>query len=359
MSYQERMEIIKKIEEIRGSKVLTYIISTRPKINTMIEPTDLRYFYDHLNDDEFQNKDIDLLIYSNGGVSTVAWALANLIREHANKFSVLIPYNAFSCATSIALGADEILMTKMGTLGPIDPTVSNPFNPIIKDQLVGISVEDMAGYISFIQDKFGINDTDNLTQACTQLTNDIRPLALGNAYRHYMKCRDDAKKLLNLHMSPENDKEKIENITSILVEKLYYHGHHVNRKEAKSIGLKVINPEELSSELSELMWQLYLDYETDLSINIPYRDAIPENGNKSELPIKYIESTSASHVYVIEQNWIKMDFPENSKLINNNGQPAVYLPTNQIIPAVFSGQPVYLNNNIYDKQEVDYWKKQD
>ncbi len=203
MTYSDRKKIIEKIEKIRGTKVITYVVSTRPKINTMIEPSDLRVFFDHLNNGYFINKDIDLFIISNGGVSTVAWALVNLIREHSKKFSVLIPYNAFSCATSIAMGADDIIMTKLGTLGPVDPTVLNPFNPIIQNQIVGISVEDMAGYLNLFKEKFGIKDDNNLTKAFEKLATDIKPPALGNAYRNYIKCRDDAGKLLALHLDPE------------------------------------------------------------------------------------------------------------------------------------------------------------
>ena len=355
MSYSERKKIIEKIEKIRGTKVFTYVISTRPKINTMIEPLDLRVVFDHLNDSSFQNQNIDIFLYSNGGVSTVAWALTNLIRENTKKFSVLVPYNAFSCATSIAIGADEIVMTKMGTLGPIDPTVTNPFNPIIENQLVGISVEDMAGYLNLFQDKFGIKEADNLTKAFEKLATDVRPLALGNAYRNYIKCRDDANKLLTLHLDPEKDEAKINKIISILVEQLYYHGHHINRKEAREIGLNVKDAEEISDELPKLMWDLYLNYEKDMKLQIPYKDELPKEGTKMELPIKYVESTVLSSFNIIEQEWINMNFPDGAKLINNNGQVAVFTPPNNIILVTFGGQPVLINGKIYDKQETNYW----
>jgi len=63
MTYQDRKKIIKEIEDIRKTKVITYVISTRPNITTMIEPDDLRFFYEHLNDGSFSGKDVDLFIY--------------------------------------------------------------------------------------------------------------------------------------------------------------------------------------------------------------------------------------------------------------------------------------------------------
>ena len=279
-----------------------------------------------------------------------------MIRSFATKFSILVPYNAFSCATSIALGADEIIMCKMGTLGPIDPTVSNEFNPVVNNRLVGISVEDMGGYLSLLKEKFGITDTDNLTKAFEMLAQDIRPLALGNAYRHYIKCRDDARKLLSLHLNPEKDSTKIDNIISVLVEKLYYHGHHVNREEAASIGLNVIKPEDISERLHQLMWDLYLDYEKEMDLLTPYTDKIPREGNIVKLPLKEIESNAMQFTYICEQEWIDMGFPENSRLINNDGQINVYIPPDKVIPAIFHGVATFLNGKIYEKRENLYWE---
>ena len=357
MGFKERKKIIEKIEKIRGTKVITYIVSTRPRINTMIEPTDLRIFFNHLNDLIISVNLIDLYIYSNGGVSTVAWPLVNLLREFSNKISVLVPSNAFSCATSIASGADEIVMGRMGTLGPIDPTVANPFNPIVNNQLVGISVEDMSGYLGLIKDKFGIMESDNIIQAFQKLATDVRPLALGNAYRHYLKCRDDEKKLLELHLNPKKDKEKINKIISILVEKLYFHGHHINRKEAKSIGLNIIDADKISPELETLMWDLFIDYESEMNLTKPYVDELPAKGTKKELPIKFIESASLSSVKIIEQTWVDTKFPEGSSLMVANNQAAVFIPPNQVVPALFRGQPLLMEGKIFDKQETDYWKE--
>jgi hypothetical protein len=43
---------------------------------------------------------------------------------------------------------------------------------------------------------------------------------------------------------------------------LYFHGHPINRKEAKNdVGLKIA--QDVSSELEKLMWDLYLDFEND------------------------------------------------------------------------------------------------
>lgn len=359
MGFNERKELISKIESLRNSRVITYITTTRPNINTQMETRDLREIYRRLESDEFDEaKSIDLFIYSLGGESVLSWAMVNLIREFSPNFNVLVPYNAFSCATSVALGANEIVMCKTGLLGPVDPQVVNAFNPEKNGVLLPISVEDITGFISLLKDKFELKDEILLAQLSEILAKDVRPLALGNAYRHYMKARDDARKLLELHMDPIKDKDRIDKIVETLVEKLYFHGHHINRNEAKKIGLEIIFPETIKNSklvLSTLMWDLFLDYENDLQMTNPYVDVLPVSG-QVDLKIKCTESTKASSIYVIQQKWIDLNFPPGSKLTSINNQIGAFLPTNQFIPILPRGQLIQMGDRIYEKQEITVWK---
>ena len=77
----DRQQLIEEIENLRDSHVITYVTSDRPGITSMIDPGDLREIFDHIKNIP-KNTKIDLFIYSCGGNSITAWALANLIREH-------------------------------------------------------------------------------------------------------------------------------------------------------------------------------------------------------------------------------------------------------------------------------------
>ncbi|MBE3121645.1 MAG: hypothetical protein IMZ58_05490 [Thermoplasmata archaeon] len=364
MSESKRIELIRKIEKIRESKVITYFISDRPNIITQIEESDIRELYEHIKKIK-NNEKIDLFIYSLGGDATVPWALVNIIREYTKEFNVLIPFKAFSAATSIAVGANNIIMNKTAFLGPVDPLVANPFNPVIEDRITPISVEDVGGYLSLIKDKFEIKDQINVTKGFEILATEINPLALGNVYRHYLKSRDDVKKLLELHLNSEKEQEKINSIIAILVEKLYYHGHHINRQEAEKIKLPIKKAEDFSSNgenLSDIMWKLFEEYEKDLELKKPYKDELPKQGNINKIPIKYIESSNLSSVKIIEQDFVNLRFQQGTILIfSENKQPGVYIPGTaqsqpQTIPIYCEGKPVVLNNTIYDKREIDYWE---
>lgn len=229
----------------------------------------VRRIYDHVR--RMRNQDIDLFIHSDGGDATVPWRLVNVIRECAKKFSVLVPHHAFSAATLTALGADEVVMHRMGVLGPTDPNVRNEFNP--KDEHtkrpLGINVEDVTAYLQLIKHDAGIQHQDELVQAFNILAEKVHPLALGNVKRFLVQSRMMAKKLLSLHMKETPDEHKIDELVDAFTTKFYYHGHPINRTEATSeIGLPTVSIPSLRLENS--MWWLYLDYEREMKLETAF-----------------------------------------------------------------------------------------
>src|SRR4029077_1047132 len=101
-----------------------------------------------------------------------------LLREFCDQLCVLVPHRAFSAATLACLGADKVIMHPMGMLGPTDPTVTNEFNPqnpMNPNQLLGISVEDVASYIALVREDVGIRHEDELVQAFNILADKVHP----------------------------------------------------------------------------------------------------------------------------------------------------------------------------------------
>jgi hypothetical protein len=232
----------------------------------------VRVIFDHLlNLPSRPVEKLDIFLVSNGGNGVIPWRLVSLFREFAKGFSVIIPYRAYSAATLLALGADEIVMHPFGELGPIDPTVSNAFNP--KNQFgqpIGISVEDVKAYISFIK-KTGITHEDELVKTMEILATQVHPLALGNVERFVSQSRMMATKILRTHMD-EKSGHMIDEIVENMTSKLFFHGHPINRKEAKDdLGLKV--KMDLPPEVETAIWNLYLDYEKEFKNSETYDPA--------------------------------------------------------------------------------------
>src|SRR5260370_21852911 len=151
MGLNERIALIKKIEVIRGSTVFCFLTSLRKNVPSIIAEDSVRVFFDHLLLAPSRPvAKLDIFLCSNGGSGTVPWRLVSLFREFAKSFNVLIPYRAYSAASLLALGADEIVMHPFADLGPIDPTVANDFNPVEHGRRLGISAEAVTAYVKFI-----------------------------------------------------------------------------------------------------------------------------------------------------------------------------------------------------------------
>jgi hypothetical protein len=230
----------------------------------------VREFIDHLMKlPQRPVQKLDLFIVSNGGDGVVPWRLIPILREYTSFVSVLIPFRAYSAATIMALGANEIVMHKFGAMGPIDPTVTNEFNPIENgtNRRLGISVEDVKAYVSFIKETVGIRHEEELASVVKILAEKIHPLALGNVERFILQSRMIARKLLELH-TDSKEHHLLETVIEALASKLYFHGHPINRVEARQLGLKVL--ENVSDELETAMWDLYVDFEDQLEFRVPY-----------------------------------------------------------------------------------------
>jgi len=283
-----RKGLIEELQTARSDRlIIAYITSTRTGHELQIADDAFRIIYDHLEADRDRARNgVDLFIHSNGGSGTVPWRIVSLIRQYTEKFAVLVPHRAFSAATLIALGADEIVMHKMGCLGPIDPSVANifnPQNPLTPGQPAPISVEDVTAFFKLVKDEVGITHEDELIQALNSLTEKIHPLALGNVQRHHNQSRMMARKLLRLHMSSDNEELEIERLIDTLKSNLFFHGHPINRTEAKAdLKLKVVVPPD---KVESLMWQLYLEYESDLKFNEPF-NPVREMNLKSPTPAR-------------------------------------------------------------------------
>lgn len=294
-----RLDLIKKIENKRRSKVIVYITGDRPNLSTRIAPDVLRPLAKHLSLLGSQKR-IDLFLYTRGGDVITPLRINHLMREFTKEFNVIVPYKANSAGTLLCLGADHILMGVLGELGPIDPSVANQFNPSDSNNphaKIPISVEDVFAYLSLARERADQTGPHEISEVFKTLTNSIHPLALGNIHRHYTLIRNLAEKLLKLKNTPPS-KEKIKEIIDVLTEKLYTHSYIISRREAKDIGLPIQYPDE---ELTSLFWSLYKSYEKELKLKEPF---VPdellihrENEVEFEAISGYLDSTEATDVF--------------------------------------------------------------
>jgi Serine dehydrogenase proteinase len=297
MSKETRRELIKKIEEARGSRVITYITSDRQPVGGQFWDDALRPMYEQLRALGKVPK-LDVFLYSRGGAIDVPWRLVTAFRQGATEWNILIPFRANSAATLTALGADTIVLGVHGELGPIDPImtirrlVGSPGQgALIQEQL---NVEDVMAYMRFAQERGGLSDQAALTASLTKLTDKIDAVTLGNAYRTHSHIRDVARRVLLSRKEPANE-QTLKQIVESLAEKVYAHGHAIGIRAAQEIGLPA---EQADTALDGLMWDLFLAYEQDMKLAVPIDRAVAVANTdtyEEDATVAVIESATMTH----------------------------------------------------------------
>lgn len=78
-------------------------------------------FLEELLYDCSPNEDLHLMINSPGGVGEVAVRLARSAQSRCRELTIIVPDQAKSAATLLAVGGHQIIMAPAGDLGPVDP----------------------------------------------------------------------------------------------------------------------------------------------------------------------------------------------------------------------------------------------
>ena len=276
MGYSKRKELYRLHEETRKRPLITYVTSIRSGMQSQMASDAISTIVEQIHQIPEDKKEIDFLIISNGGDPIVALRIINALRERFQHISVIVPYVAFSAATILALGADEIVMHPYSNLGPVDPQLS-----VVKPDESGAPAqlqfgsEDIRNYIEFIRTDVGITDQAHLISAFNSLATAVGPLPIGSSKRGQQLSLSLSTKMLEAHLQ---DPSKAASIAEALNTSYYHHGYAVSRKEAKDIGLNIVSPDK---KLEEIMWSIWLNFCDEMKCDKAF-DPISEIMNNPE-----------------------------------------------------------------------------
>jgi len=198
-----------------------------------------------------KTENLDVFLYTTGGATEVPWRIVSLLREFCDEFTAIIPFIALSAGTHIALGANQLLMSEISTLGPVDPTTRHALLPRDKnDQPIPVSVEDLKNCIKFIAQQLK-DQGEELKYAPTDMTNivsklfeHIEPLAIGAVERAYGLSRLVTRKVLETHLDASKDKDKIDAIVNKIGGEYFSHSFPITRRDVEQeLKLKVEKPD--------------------------------------------------------------------------------------------------------------------
>ena len=302
MGYSERIAIYRQIEEARQSKVIAYVTGDRSGLETVMASDVVDFFVHHLDRIGVVDK-ISLVLYTRGGDTLSAWTIANLLRTFCDQLEVIVPSRCHSAGTLLCLAADNIMMTKQATLGPIDPSVNTPLNPLVPGgppwARVPVNVEDVNVFLEHAREHLAHQPVD---QVFEKLAESVHPLVLGNAFRARAQIRMLGERLLSNHM---NDKAAIGKVLDFLCSESGSHDYTINRREARlQLGLPIETP---SPEFYETLKGLYDIISSELQFTEPFNKNTLNVmlGNSDQVACIFrrglIESvTGGSHAFLTE-----------------------------------------------------------
>ena len=321
--YNERKVFYETIEKERRSKVIAYVTGDRENLGTQIGSDVPDILIEHLDAIGKVDK-ISLILYTRGGDTLAAWNIVNLIREFCHEFEIIIPNKCRSSGTLMSLGANNIVMTKQATLGPIDPSIIRPMSPLIPNttppQKLSLSVESVKGYIQLLKNEFGVHEDQSLSEAYLKLADYIHPVVLGDVYRTQKQIQMLATRLLEMG---GYEKETIEKIVTFLCSDSGSHDYTINRTEARELGLHVETP---SQEIYDKLKAWYNDICVELELRIPY-NPVKELGSASNKPYLFkrclIESVNYAQDAFISEGVL------NKIPVNINGTQKISITDDQ------------------------------
>lgn len=220
---------------------------------------------------------LDLLINSRGGNLEAAYQIATCCRECCDKFSVIIPRDAYSAATLIALGANEIIMGPLGALGPLDPMIRHPNLGWIPGMAIRRSLEVLNGELK--ESRSGISNKGKYI--VLPMANQIDPLLFSTVSDLVKAAIPYALDLLSKAGKREDEAKKLINI---LIEGYPTHGIGINRENAKKLGFNVVD---VAPEIHECAFDILKCYQVICEKEI-------EVGRKPKLIVEYFIPKSKS-----------------------------------------------------------------
>ena len=201
-------------------------------------------------------KTLNLVLESPGGDGTQVEKFVALCRNQCERFRVIIPNEAKSAATLVALGADQIVMGPTSELGPIDAQI--PVN--------------ISGFPRYMSAQSFVDARDNTLLAIDerkrtgqdidgqlQLLSTLDLPFIAECERLMEFGRDVGEQLLSKHMFAADPdpagkaKSVVANFSSVAVHKV--HGRLINGPMAKTLGLNV-----QSCGRSDPFWKLVMEY---------------------------------------------------------------------------------------------------
>ena len=251
-----RRKYLKKLYEYTGRNTILYATK-------WTQPGDIPSEMISLTDEDIQGfmevtsglsgDTLDLIIHSPGGSAEATEALVIYLRSKFAHIRAIIPYGAMSAATMLACAADEIIMGKHSFIGPIDPQV------IVYTRLGRRAIPAQAIIEQFERAKKECKEDPKNLAVWLPIIEQYGPALIVECEHAIDLSKNLVLEWLTKYMFKNGDGEEIaKKAAETLANHSLFksHGRHIDRKQAKKIGLK-IRDLEIDDELQDLILSIF------------------------------------------------------------------------------------------------------
>jgi len=246
-----KQEIITNVKEIiRNRKNPVLLLDLKE-----IRKPDLLIIHDLICKKNFES--LDVILQTPGGDIDAAFLIIKVLRKKAKQVNIIVPLYAKSAGTLMCLGADQILLTELSELGPLDTQIFeqqeggqsgytsalNGFKALEQVQLHTIETLDIATKLILARSRMKISEAIHLAaefsgQTSGTLYSKLNPYKIGEYARALEIGEQYGITLLNRYRGWA--REKAEKTVKTLVKQYPSHGFIIDLEELVSLGLPAI-----------------------------------------------------------------------------------------------------------------------
>ena len=239
-----RQELIRYYEQLFACRLIVVIDQIFPYGVTLL---------DELIAGADRNQDLHLLLDSPGGDGETAVRLVRSAQSRCRELTVIVPNQAKSAGTILAMGAHHILMGPTSDLGPVDPQFRDPTRPGLysaKDLIAAVEAADTA--IAANPESYALH---------ASLLADVTAIMVQQARSALERTDDLVREALG--SCPGRSGEDVQQIAAALKKKLIdlpqNHGAVFGAADAQEAGLPVeeVDPD---GDQWRIVWQLWTKY---------------------------------------------------------------------------------------------------
>ncbi len=229
--WEQSQKDIENLEENLKAKVIVLYFSAS------LESLDVNYIFRHVAAIGHQQR-IAVLLNGPGGSIAAASRLVFLLRKYCDELVFVIPSEASSACTMLALGGDKILMGPLSMLSPIDTSIAgHPLAPKDMDGYpVSIEITEIQKFIELCNSTMSSNKVRGIRESPYGLLSEyVHPVALGAIQRSLSLSKLTTTDILKTHM---DDEGRINHIVDQLNDAFPMHSYPITLDRAQQLGIQ-------------------------------------------------------------------------------------------------------------------------